>query len=68
MKLYPPHIPLTAVRYASQTMAIKVVVGKLLSNVGSTSLFYAGAVFLPASIAYLIGTNLFGPLAHKIGR
>jgi DHA1 family solute carrier family 18 vesicular amine transporter 1/2 len=27
-----------------------------------------GAVFLPASIAYLIGTNLFGPLAHKIGR
>jgi len=29
---------------------------------------YVGAVFLPASIAYLIGTNLFGPLAHKIGR
>uniref|UniRef100_T1IUU3 Major facilitator superfamily (MFS) profile domain-containing protein n=1 Tax=Strigamia maritima TaxID=126957 RepID=T1IUU3_STRMM len=27
-----------------------------------------GAAFLPASIAYLIGTNLFGPLGHKIGR
>ncbi|XP_046430516.1 synaptic vesicular amine transporter isoform X1 [Neodiprion fabricii] len=27
-----------------------------------------GATFLPASISYLIGTNLFGPLAHKMGR
>ena len=27
-----------------------------------------GAVFLPASISYLIGTNLFGPLGHKLGR
>lgn len=27
-----------------------------------------GAAFLPASISYLIGTNTFGPLAHKIGR
>ena len=27
-----------------------------------------GAAFLPASISYLIGTNVFGPLAHKMGR
>ncbi|VDM63077.1 unnamed protein product [Angiostrongylus costaricensis] len=27
-----------------------------------------GAAFLPASISYLVGTNVFGPLAHKIGR
>lgn len=27
-----------------------------------------GAAFLPASISYLIGTNIFGPLGHKIGR
>ena len=27
-----------------------------------------GAAFLPASISYLIGTNLFGPIAHKMGR
>ncbi|KAI6233397.1 Cat-1 [Aphelenchoides fujianensis] len=27
-----------------------------------------GAAFLPASISYLIGTNIFGPLAHRIGR
>lgn len=30
--------------------------------------FERGAAFLPASISYLIGTNIFGPLAHKIGR
>ena len=27
-----------------------------------------GAAFLPASISYLIGTNLFGPLGHRMGR
>uniref|UniRef100_A0AC34GQ82 Major facilitator superfamily (MFS) profile domain-containing protein n=1 Tax=Panagrolaimus sp. ES5 TaxID=591445 RepID=A0AC34GQ82_9BILA len=32
------------------------------------SSFERGAAFIPASISYLIGTNIFGPLAHKIGR
>jgi len=27
-----------------------------------------GAAFLPASISYLIGTNVFGRISHKIGR
>ncbi|BFY98773.1 hypothetical protein BsWGS_01813 [Bradybaena similaris] len=27
-----------------------------------------GIAFLPASISYAIGTNVFGPLAHKMGR
>ncbi|CAM9384582.1 unnamed protein product [Lampetra fluviatilis] len=27
-----------------------------------------GMAFLPASISYLIATNIFGPLAHRIGR
>ncbi|KAF6779849.1 hypothetical protein AHF37_00692 [Paragonimus kellicotti] len=27
-----------------------------------------GVAFLPCSISYLIGTNIFGPLAHRIGR
>ncbi|XP_068111371.1 synaptic vesicular amine transporter [Hyperolius riggenbachi] len=27
-----------------------------------------GVAFLPASVSYLIGTNIFGPLAHRIGR
>lgn len=34
----------------------------------SAGSFERGAAFLPASISYLIGTNIFGPLAHKIGR
>ena len=31
-------------------------------------LFISGVAFLPASISYLIGTNIFGPVASKIGR
>lgn len=27
-----------------------------------------GVAFLPASISYLIGTNIFGPLGHRMGR
>jgi len=27
-----------------------------------------GMAFLPASISYAVGTNLFGPLGHKMGR
>ncbi|XP_044757435.1 synaptic vesicular amine transporter isoform X2 [Coccinella septempunctata] len=27
-----------------------------------------GVTFLPASISYLIGTNVFGPLGHRMGR
>ena len=29
---------------------------------------YVGIAFLPGTIAYLVGTGLFGTLAHKIGR
>ena len=27
-----------------------------------------GLAFLPASISYAVGTNLFGPLGHRMGR
>jgi DHA1 family solute carrier family 18 vesicular amine transporter 1/2 len=27
-----------------------------------------GAAFLPASVSYLIGTNVFGRMSHRIGR
>ncbi|KAG7298521.1 hypothetical protein JYU34_018160 [Plutella xylostella] len=33
-----------------------------------SSRWQQGVAFLPASICYLIGTNLFGPLGHKMGR
>ncbi|XP_011293998.2 synaptic vesicular amine transporter isoform X1 [Musca domestica] len=39
----------------------------MLDNMGS-SRWEQGVAFLPASVSYLIGTNLFGPLGHKIGR
>ncbi|GFU00709.1 synaptic vesicular amine transporter [Nephila pilipes] len=34
----------------------------------NASKWQQGVAFLPASISYLIGTNLFGPLGHKMGR
>ncbi|CAF0788449.1 unnamed protein product [Rotaria sordida] len=39
----------------------------MMSTMGASE-FQQGAAFLPASISYLIGTNLFGPMAHRIGR
>lgn len=39
----------------------------MMDNMGA-SRWEQGVTFLPASISYLIGTNLFGPLGHKIGR
>lgn len=39
----------------------------MVDNMGATR-WEQGVAFLPASISYLIGTNLFGPLGHKIGR
>ena len=39
----------------------------MMETMGS-SRWEQGVTFLPASISYLIGTNLFGPLGHKIGR
>ncbi|XP_013921482.1 PREDICTED: synaptic vesicular amine transporter [Thamnophis sirtalis] len=33
-----------------------------------SSKWQLGVAFIPASISYLIGTNLFGSLAHKMGR
>ncbi|KFB40573.1 AGAP004476-PA-like protein [Anopheles sinensis] len=39
----------------------------MMDNMGA-SRWEQGVTFLPASISYLIGTNLFGPLGHRIGR
>ncbi|XP_018019149.1 synaptic vesicular amine transporter-like isoform X2 [Hyalella azteca] len=40
---------------------------RMMDIMGSSKL-EQGTAFLPASISYLIGTNLFGPLGHKMGR
>ena len=39
-----------------------------MMNTMNSEKWQLGAAFLPASIAYLIGTNLFGRIAYKIGR
>ena len=39
----------------------------MMDTMSSTN-WEQGAAFLPASIAYLIGTNIFGPLGHRMGR
>jgi len=39
----------------------------MMDRMGSESL-ELGAAFLPASVSYLIGTNLFGSLGHTMGR
>lgn len=39
----------------------------MMDNMGASK-WEQGVTFLPASVSYLIGTNLFGPLGHKIGR
>jgi MFS transporter, DHA1 family, solute carrier family 18 (vesicular amine transporter), member 1/2 len=39
----------------------------MMSTMNSSKL-ELGLAFLPASISYLIGTNLFGRMAHKFGR
>ncbi|XP_055695462.1 synaptic vesicular amine transporter isoform X1 [Lutzomyia longipalpis] len=39
----------------------------MMDNMGASK-WEQGVTFLPASISYLIGTNVFGPLGHKIGR
>jgi hypothetical protein len=44
---------------------IYIIVFALLWNEFWNVYFVA---FLPASISYLIGTNLFGPLGHRMGR
>ncbi|CAI4232133.1 unnamed protein product [Auanema sp. JU1783] len=39
----------------------------MMESWGANS-FERGAAFIPASISYLVGTNIFGPLAHRMGR
>ncbi|XP_033633096.1 synaptic vesicular amine transporter-like [Asterias rubens] len=40
----------------------------MLERMHNPSKWQIGAIFLPAGVSYLISTNIFGPLGHKIGR
>lgn len=39
----------------------------MIENLGSSA-WEQGLIFLPSSISYLIGTNVFGQLGHRMGR
>ncbi|XP_011497949.1 PREDICTED: synaptic vesicular amine transporter [Ceratosolen solmsi marchali] len=66
-----PYIILAAGAITFANMGIAMLEPSLpiwMMDTMSASRWKQGATFLPASISYLIGTNLFGPLGHKMGR
>ncbi|KAH0945013.1 hypothetical protein HN011_005027 [Eciton burchellii] len=66
-----PYIVLAAGAITFANMGIAMLEPSLpiwMMDTMDASRWKQGATFLPASISYLIGTNLFGPLGHKMGR
>ncbi|KZC11104.1 PREDICTED: synaptic vesicular amine transporter [Dufourea novaeangliae] len=66
-----PYIVLAAGAITFANMGIAMLEPSLpiwMMDTMGASRWEQGAAFLPASISYLIGTNLFGPLGHKMGR
>ncbi|KOC59145.1 Synaptic vesicular amine transporter [Habropoda laboriosa] len=65
-----PYIGLAAGAITFANMGIAMLEPSLpiwMMDTMGASRWKQGATFLPASISYLIGTNLFGPLGHKMG-
>ncbi|XP_048268605.1 synaptic vesicular amine transporter isoform X1 [Bombus affinis] len=66
-----PYISLAAGAITFANMGIAMLEPSLpiwMMDTMDASRWEQGAAFLPASISYLIGTNLFGPLGHRMGR
>ncbi|CAL7938361.1 unnamed protein product [Xylocopa violacea] len=66
-----PYIVLAAGAITFANMGIAMLEPSLpiwMMDTMGASRWKLGATFLPASISYLIGTNLFGPLGHRMGR
>ncbi|XP_043519423.1 synaptic vesicular amine transporter isoform X1 [Frieseomelitta varia] len=66
-----PYIALAAGAITFANMGIAMLEPSLpiwMMDTMGASRWKQGATFLPASISYLIGTNLFGPLGHRMGR
>lgn len=69
--LKDPYILIAAGSIMFANMGIAMLEPSLpiwLRETVKASAWQTGSAFLPASIAYLLGTNLFGPLGHKMGR
>ncbi|RWS06941.1 synaptic vesicular amine transporter-like protein [Dinothrombium tinctorium] len=66
-----PYIILAAASITIANMGMGILEPSLplyMMDTMHASKWEQGAAFLPASISYLIGTNIFGPLGHRIGR
>ena len=66
-----PYILIAAGAITFANMGIAMMEPSLpiwMINTMNSENWQLGAAFLPASISYLIGTNLFGRISHKIGR
>ena len=62
-------LPLGAITFANMGIAmLEPSLPIFMMDKMKAEKWQLGAAFLPASISYLIGTNLFGPLGHKVGR
>ncbi|XP_039402968.1 synaptic vesicular amine transporter isoform X1 [Mauremys reevesii] len=69
--LRDPYIIIAAGSICFANMAIAMLEPALpiwMMETMCPSQWQLGVAFLPASISYLIGTNIFGVLAHKMGR
>ncbi|KAM3834997.1 synaptic vesicular amine transporter isoform 2-T3 [Vipera latastei] len=69
--LRDPYILIAAGAICFANMAIAMLEPALpiwMMETMCSSKWQLGVAFIPASISYLIGTNLFGGLAHKMGR
>ncbi len=69
--LKDPYILTAAGAIAFANMGIAMMEPSLpiwMINTMHSENWQLGAAFLPASISYLIGTNLFGRISHMIGR
>ncbi|CAL4122224.1 unnamed protein product, partial [Meganyctiphanes norvegica] len=66
-----PYIIISAGAITFANMGIGILEPSLplwMMDTMNSSTVETGSAFLPASVSYLLGTNLFGPLGHKIGR
>lgn len=69
--VHDPYILIAAGAITFANMGIAMMEPSLpiwMINTMNSENWQLGAAFLPASISYLIGTNLFGRISHKIGR
>ncbi|XP_068167861.1 chromaffin granule amine transporter-like isoform X1 [Antennarius striatus] len=69
--LKDPYILISAGSLCFSHMAVTILklnLGFWMIDTMDSPYWHLGVAFLPASVSYLIGTNLFGVLANKMGR